>query len=157
VLEAISKKLCSELCDKGINAFTAYPVGDIPRDEPVVAVSLKKAQVSSGGFGDYMGLDSMGEVYGLMCSAQFELGIYTDADEGYSRMSGECDRLIAAVWDLSGGIGSVSFGQCEYDKNLNCLYCCGVLGAGFWLTRGGEDADEIHEFTVKGMILHGNQ
>ena len=156
MLEAISNKLCAELAAQGIRAVAAYPNADIPRNEPVVAVSLKNAGISGGGFGDYMGLDDSGEVYGLMCDAKFELDICSDVEGGYSALARECDRLIAAVWELSGGFGALSLGECVYDRALCCLRCRGALGARFWLTRGGSDG-EILDFTVKGMILHGNE
>ena len=157
MLEAVSRKLCDELRHKGINALMAYPDADMDRQKGVVAVSIKKAQVKSGGFGDYLGYGDTGEVYGLVCEAKFALDIYSEPEGGYAALSKECDSLISAVWEISGGIGELTLGECSYDKTLCALRCPGALDAKFWLTRNGDESGEIEEFTVKGMILHGNE
>ena len=156
MLEAMSKKLCDELRSLGINAVLAYPDGEMDAGTPMVAISLKNAAIGGGGFGDYLGVDDAGEVYGIRCQAKFALDVYSHTEGGYARLSKECDRLISALWALSGGIGALELGECSYDKALCCLKCRGQLGASFWLTQGSE-TEEITDFTVKGMILHGNE
>ncbi|MGI6028248.1 MAG: hypothetical protein ACOX81_02410 [Candidatus Heteroscillospira sp.] len=158
MLEAVLGELRRGLEAQGINALCAYPNMEIPRSEAVVALSVKKAAVSAGGFGDYLGMTEAGEAMALVCDAQFSMDIYSDADGGMAEMSRQADRLIGAVWALSGalGPGALTLGQTEYDRNLCCLRCRGELGARFWLLHE-ETAPEIEKFTVKGMILHGDE
>ena len=58
------------------------------------------------------------------------------------------------------GVGStveLELGDMGYDKALCCLRCRGILDAGFWLVKSGQESGEITDFTVKGMILHGDK
>ena len=159
MLEAMLDALCSGLRSQGVSALRAYPDARLDSMEPAVAVSLKKATVASGGFGDYLGeRDGLG-VQGLVCDAKFALEIWAPAAGGSVAVSVETDRLFSALWALSGGFGPgcFSIGEVGYDRALDRL-CCGCeLTARFWLLRESEDGPEIEKFTVKGMILHGNE
>ena len=157
MLEAVSVALCAELSSRGINAFPAWPNGDMAREGAQVAVSLKNARISGGGFGDYLGAMDEREEYGLMCRARLELDVYTQPEDGFGALSRECDKLINALWDISGGAVELELGDMGYDKALCCLRCRGILDAGFWLVKNSQDSGEITDFTVKGMILHGDK
>ena len=157
MLEAVSMALCTELENRGINAFPAWPNSNMAREGTRVAVSLKNARVSGGGFGDYLGMANEREEFGLMCRARLELDVYTQPEGGFAALSRECDKLINALWEISGGAVELELGDMGYDKALCSLRCRGILDAGFWLVKGGRESGEITDFTVKGMILHGDK
>jgi hypothetical protein len=160
MLDAMTGRLCALLCEKGLRAIYAYPDAPIDRTAPAVAVSVQKAVVGPGGYGDYIGLEGEEELFALRCDAQFALDICTEPEGGYAALSAEADRLAAALWALGGEMGApaLTLGQAEYDRKSGCLRCRCALSASFWLVRRPEETPGTFSgFTVKGMILHGNE
>ena len=159
MLEAILSALCQTLEAGELSVIRSWPDKRLETPEPVVAVSLKKAALSGGAFGDYLGEGESGSVRGFVCDARFALDVCLDPAAGSEGISAETDKLLAAVWSLSGelGPGNFTIGETGYDRALGRLCCRCELGARFWLVRDEEVAPELQKFTVKGMILHGNE
>jgi len=160
MLEAMTQTLCAALCAQGVRAVSAFPDAPVDRTGPLVAVSVKKAVIGPGGYGDFVGLEREEELFALRCDAQFALDVRTGPAGGYDALSAETDRLTAALWSLGdmGGPPGLTIEQAEYDRKSDCLRCRCALSASFWLARPAEEfSGTFSGFLVKGMILHANE
>lgn len=154
MVESMTMAIIELLQGNEINAISAFPNADFSRsDEGTVAVSIKKANIGSAGFGDYLGTSADGDETGFLCDATVSLVVYSPLSAGATGVNQKADKLIhALIFEQNSSLPKLSLGATEYDSSSRMLKQKCELTATFWIVKSEEAATEFSEFTVKGII-----
>ncbi len=161
-LGAWRDRVAEQLREAGLNAAAAMDGAAAPRwREAVAAVSLSRVVCASGGFQDYLGLQTgpdgaEREVYGQEVELTLTLDIFAPRDRG----GDACRRLAEAAAETlvcrgAAGLAAleVRTGPVEFLEREGLYRQEAVCRCGAWLTAvAGDGGGVFTDFAVKGRM-----
>lgn len=168
MLDTVAQAVVEALTGAGINAKKQYPLSWLDRGEgPVVCVGIKSAELSASGAGNYLGTktDSDGntrELYGVKAETVISMDIYSPAEngDGQAECLGCFRDMSAALAALPGGVrvNTLVCGQVKPDGVTEMMQCpCQAHCTVFLIGETAEDSTEFLDFTLKGVLKHGDR
>ena len=161
-LKSIRQVMADYLCERGVPAVTAWPVGRrLEREEPVVVVSLRGCKASPSSFQNYLGerrderTGRWEERYGRRAELIFGLDIYAPEKEDGGCLQAAFDTL-AGVLILGSPEGldlqEFSCGQTVRDAESRCLKrpVEAVCAAWLYAVTGADGA--FTDFELRGVV-----
>lgn len=161
-LDDIRGAIVDHLRAAGLEAVTAWEGGGrLERDCPVVAVSLRKCGVASGGFANYLG-ERLGEdsglweaVYGRRVTLTLGLDLYASVAVGGQAVEATFEKLVTALTEnpMEGmNLEAISCGEIGYDEGERLLKQTAEAECQLYLYAVEAEGDSFLDFKVKGGL-----